>query len=100
MINPMFVIEHGRGRYRLQPRTASGGLVFAVYLLALLAPGLAIIAFRLHPILHISLLLWGAVTTWLFFRWAKPRSKIIDLNAVEREYEAFLEWQKQQGRRR
>lgn len=48
MFNPMFVIEHGRGRYRLQPRTGSGWLVFAVYLLALLAPVFAIIAFRLH----------------------------------------------------
>lgn len=40
------------------------------------------------------------MTTWLFFKWAKPRSKIIDLNAVERDYDAFVEWRKQQGRHR
>lgn len=99
MDDPMFVIEHGGGRYRLQLRIVTGWLVFAIYLLALLAPVFGIIVLRLHPMLHISVFVVGSGDDLAVLQVAKPRSKIIDLDAVERVYEAFVEWRKQHGSR-
>lgn len=100
MDEPMFVIERGRARYRLTPRTATGLLACMVYMALLLGPMIPVMLLRLNPALLFLLLPWAALLTWLFFRWARPRAKVIDLLAVERDYEAFQEWRKQQGKRR
>lgn len=99
MDEPMFVIERGRARYRLAPRTPGGWLAVLVYMALLLGPMFPVMLLRLNPALLFLLLPWAALLTLLFFRWARPRAKVIDLLAVERDYAAFDEWRRQQRKR-
>ena len=102
MNDEWFVIEKGRGRYRLRPVSGGGWLAFLLFMAVMLAPIMAFTFFaaknELTPLWMLAWLPWFGLVLWLFMGWARQRAKVIDLDEVARDYAEFQAW-KRRGKR-
>ena len=99
MNDPMFTYFRGRGRLHVMPRNGKGWAATIAFVVAITLPALAmpwIIETSLWLLVpHFALILFAI---FLFVRWAKRHSHVIDLDEIGRDYAAFKEWQKRGGR--
>ena len=99
MDDPMFNYFRGRGRLQVVPRNGKGWAATALFVVAITLPAAAmpwlldISPWLLVP--HFALIL---VAIFAFTRWAKSRSRVIDLAEIDRDYDEFQEWKKRKGR--
>jgi hypothetical protein len=89
-----FVLYKGTGNYRLQPRNRAGWLSFAAFISTTLLP-LCFIPLVREPlwILAVFFLIFP-ISLLVFSRFAKERARIIDLNAVDKDWDEFEAWRK------
>ena len=99
MADPWFTYFRGRGRLQVTPRNAKGWIATLVFGVAIALPALAVpwlveaSPWLLAP--HLALIL---LMIFLFVRWAKRRSQVIDLDELGRDYAEFKEWKKRNRR--
>ena len=99
MDDPWFNYFRGRGRLHVTPRNAKGWLATILFVVGITLPALAVpwlVVISLWLLVpHFVLIL---LAVFLFVRWAKGRSQVIDLDEIGRDYAEFREWKKR-GRR-
>jgi hypothetical protein len=92
--NPWFIIYKGRAQYKLSPASRDGWMSFAVFMLVALLP---VLAMPLLPNPVWGMAIWFVtfpLAFFVFWRFAKTRARIIDLTAVERDWDEFEAWRK------
>ena len=99
MDDPMFNFFRGRGRLQIVPRNGKGWAATALFVLAITLPAAAmpwlleVSPWLLVP--HFALIL---LAIFVFTRWAKRHSQVVDLDGIGKDYAEFQEWKKRKGR--
>jgi hypothetical protein len=91
---PWFVLYKGPMQYKFKPCSAAGWLPFAAFMLVAMAP---VLIAPLLPEPFWGLAIWLAtfpVAFLILWRFARARSRVIDLGAVETDWAEFEAWKK------
>ena len=93
-LEPRFVLYKGPMQYKLKPCSAAGWLSFAAFMVVAIAPVL-IAPLLPEPLWGMAIWLITFPTAFLiFWRFARARSRVIDLGAVETGWAEFEAWKK------
>lgn len=93
-----FVVYTGNGQYKIKPRNRAGWLSFIAFMVVAIAPSLFIAIMRDPVPMFVVWLVIFPVALFFFWRFAKARARVIDLSAVEKDWDEFQAWKKR-GRR-
>jgi len=99
MDDPMFTYFRGRGRLHVTPRNGKGWAATIAFVIAITLPAVAVpwiietSVWLLIP--HFALIM---IAIFLFVRWARRHSQIIDIDEIGRDYAEFKEWKKRNRR--
>ena len=99
MDDPWFTYFRGRGRLHVTPRNAKGwaatlALVVVITLPALAMPWLL----EKSPWLLIPHFALIGLAIFIFVRWARRHSQVIDVDEIGRDYAEFQQWKKRNRR--
>lgn len=95
-----FTYFKGPGKRQLVPRNGKGWVATILFILVLLLPTPLVIVFAERaPWIAFAQFLWIGPVIFLFWRWAKSKSEVIDMSETSRDWQEFKRWKEEQRRR-